>query len=126
MADQSPSAPNPSASSPAWEPPIDSGSQVVVVVSRGASPTTVPAPAAVPDVLGVAQGDALAKLQEVGLGAQVFNDYSATVARGKVIGQLPESGLAAPQGMAVILMVSNGKAPNPVPQVGLPEVDRAA
>ncbi len=97
MTDQSPSAPNqpltaqPSAR-PAWEPPIDSGSQVVVVVSQGPSPTPSAAPVAVPSILGVAQGDALAKLQEVGLAAQVFNDYSSTVARGKVIGQLPESG----------------------------------
>ncbi len=129
MSDEIPSTPNPPVGAQpqpgaqsAWEPPVDVGSQVVVVVSRGASPTPVPAPAAVPDLLGVAQGDALKKLQEVGLGAQVFNDYSATVARGKVIGQLPESGLAAPQGMAVILMVSNGKAPAPVSQVALPEV----
>jgi beta-lactam-binding protein with PASTA domain len=129
MVDESSNTPNQPAAAPqqpasqsAWEPPIDSGSQVVVVVSRGVSPTQVPPPAAVPDLLGVAQGDALGKLQEVGLTAQVFNDYSATVARGKVIGQLPESGLVAPQGMAVILMVSNGKSPNPVPQVGLPEV----
>jgi beta-lactam-binding protein with PASTA domain len=129
MTDQGPDAPNSAAgapqrppASPAWEPPIDSGSQVVVVVSRGVSPAPVAPPAAVPDVLGKAQGEALAKLQEVSLGAQVFNDNNPTVPRGKVIGQLPESGLAAPQGMAVILMVSNGPTATAVPQVGLPDV----
>ena len=128
MSDQGPNAPRTRgratqmpAAAAAWEPPIDSGSQVVVVVSRGVSPTPAGAPAAVPELLGVSQGDALSKLQEVGLTAQVFNDYSATVARGKVIGQLPESGLAAPQGMSVILIVSNGKL-QPGAAGGLPDV----
>jgi beta-lactam-binding protein with PASTA domain len=129
MTDQNPNTPTPTPGAaqqtptPAgWEPPVDSGSQVVVVVSRGVSPTPVGVPTMVPDVVGARQGDALAKLQEAGLGAQVFNDQSATVARGKVVGQLPEAGLGAPKGLAVILMVSNGPAPSPPPQVGLPDV----
>ena len=129
MDDQSSSTPSqpagaaqPSAPSPAWTPPIDSGSQVVVVVSRGVSPTAAGTPVTVPDVLGVPQGDALAKLQTAGLSAQVFNDVSASVAKGKVIGQLPESGMAVPTGMSAVLIVSNGPAATAAPQVALPDV----
>jgi len=137
MTDQDPSAPQPAADAPrdpvaeptqetaaatAYEPPLDSGSQVVVVVSRGVSPTPLGVPAAVPDVLGKPQGEALAKLQEVGLTAQLFNDYSAAIAKGKVIGQLPDAGLTTPKGTAVVLMVSGGPRAAEVPQVGLPDV----
>jgi len=129
MADQGPSTPTqpagaaqPSAPPQNWTPPIDSGSQVVVVVSRGVAPSATGAPVVVPDVLGVPQGGALTKLQEAGLAAQVFNDVSASVAKGKVIGQLPESGMAVPKGMSVIVIVSNGPAAAAVPQVALPEI----
>lgn len=126
MSDQDPTAPQPPVGAPsesaAFGPLLDSGSQVVVVVSRGVSPTPLGAPAAMPDVLGKTQGDALAKLQELGLSAQLFNDYSATIPKGKVAGQLPDGGLTAPKGTAVILMVSKGPRATAVPQVGLPDV----
>jgi hypothetical protein len=62
-------------------------------------------------------------LQQVGLSAQVFNDYSDSVKRGVVVGQLPAAGASAPSGAEAILIVSSGPSPAPpTTTVVLPDV----
>jgi beta-lactam-binding protein with PASTA domain len=109
-------------------PLVTSGSRVVVVVSRGPSPIPSSAFVPMPSVMGQMQGEALAKLQEVGLSAQVFNDFSP-LPRGEVFGQLPQFGANTPTGTEAVVLVSGGPAPvaavmTPLPDVvGLPEAD---
>lgn len=91
-------------------PTLPSGSRVVVLISRGPAPAPPAAFVVVPEIVGLSQGDALAKLQEAGLSAQVFNDYSTTVPRGEVMGQLPHSGASVPTASEAVLMVSSGPA----------------
>jgi len=107
---------------PALGPTIPSGSRVVVMVSRGPSPIPPTAFATVPEVVGIAQGDALAKLQEAGLPSQVFNDYNDKLPRGEVMGQLPVQGASVPAGAESVLMVSSGPAAAPTIAVALPNV----
>jgi len=103
-------------------PAIASSSLVAVVVSRGPSAEAQSAVIAMPDAIGVPQGDALAQLQAAGLSAQVFTDYSSATAKGRVIGQLPEGGTNTAAGSAAVLMVSNGPATQPIAPVSLPDV----
>lgn len=97
------------------------GSRVVIVVSRGASDIPPTALVGMPHVVGMAQGEALSQLQQVGLSAQVFNEY-ADVPRGEVIGQLPPFAASAPAGSEAVLLVSAGPAPTSTVLVPLPEV----
>jgi beta-lactam-binding protein with PASTA domain len=76
----------------------------------------------VPEVVGLAQGEALAKLQETGLPSQVFNDYSEKLPRGEVIGQLPAQGVSVPSGAESVLMVSSGPAATASVATTLPNV----
>lgn len=102
-------------------PLVAAGSRVVIVVSRGHAPAAPTGYATVPDLIGVSQGDALGKLQDAGLEARVFNDYSDRVARGRVIGQLPVGGASLPEGSTEVLLVSSGAA-EPTSMVALPDV----
>ncbi|MEI7813994.1 MAG: PASTA domain-containing protein [Coriobacteriia bacterium] len=118
-------APQPAVMPPAplaLGPTISSGSRVVVMVSRGPSPTPPIAYVTVPQVVGMAQGDALARLQEAGLPSQVFNDYNDKLPRGEVIGQLPAQGASVPSGAESVLMVSSGRAAAPTIATALPNV----
>lgn len=101
---------------------LASGSRVIIVVSSGPYPEPPRAFAEVPDVLGVDQGKALSALQEAGLVAQVFNDYSEAYKRGVVGGQLPRAGASVPAGAEAILLVSSGAAATPAAAVALPDV----
>jgi len=101
---------------------LASGSRVIVIVSAGPLPAPPHSFAEVPDVLGVVQGKALADLQEAGLAAQVFNDYSDVRKRGAVIGQLPRAGASAPAGSVAVLLVSSGPASSPARVEVLPDV----
>jgi beta-lactam-binding protein with PASTA domain len=103
-------------------PTIPSGSRVVVMVSRGPSPMPPVAFVTVPEVVGMSQGDALAKLQESGLPSQVFNDYNGRLPRGEVMGQLPAPGASVPAGAESVLMVSSGPAAAPTISSALPNV----
>ena len=113
---------------PAIGPMLPTGSRVVVVISRSASPVPMGPGVSVPKTVGQMQGDALGQLQANGLSAQVFNDFS-NEPRGEVIAQLPEGGQAAPAGSEVVLLVSSGPAPvtsllTPLPDVvGMTEAD---
>ncbi len=101
---------------------IATGSRVVAVVSRGQRPTPPASYVTTPSVVGDSQGDALGKLQEVGLQAQVFNDYSDRFARGRVMGQLPDAEASAPSGADAVLLVSSGPAASQTASVALPEI----
>ncbi|TLM97299.1 MAG: PASTA domain-containing protein, partial [Actinobacteria bacterium] len=101
---------------------LPSGSRVVIVVSKGASPTPPAAMVSVPALVGLPQGDALGKLQEAGMTAQVFNDYSDRFKRGEVIGQLPVPNASAPAGSDAVLLVSSGAAASHTTHVTLPNV----
>lgn len=117
------------AASPAAELPVPpdrlatviAGSRVVIVVSRGASEITPAAVVTVPTVSRLLQTEALSQLQQAGLSAQVFNEYSE-LPRGEVLGQSPSAGQSVPAGSEVVLLVSNGPAPAGALPVPLPEV----
>ena len=115
-------APAGAAAAPAPAPTVPSGSRVVVVLSRGESPTPPPAFVTVPLVMGGSQGEALGKLQGAGLSAQVFNDYHDTLPRGEVMGQLPHPNMSVPTGSEAVLLVSSGPAAAPTAPVMLPNV----
>ena len=64
------------------------GSEEVLLVSGGPAPAqtlTVP----LPDVVGLSEADALARIQASGLSPQVVRDFSANVPLGIVVAQLP-------------------------------------
>ena len=114
--------PEPPAPVSAVGPTIPSGSRVVVMVSRGPAPMPSTAYVVVPEVEGLPQGEALAKLQEAGLPSQVFNDYHDKVPRGQVVGQLPQQGSNVPAGAESVLMVSSGPAATASLATNLPSV----
>ncbi len=103
-------------------PTVPSGSRVIVVLSRGPAPSVPPAVVIAPSVMGLSQGEALGKLQETGLSAQVFNDYHDTLPRGQVMGQLPHPNMSVPMGSEAVLLVSSGPAAAPTAPVMLPNV----
>jgi beta-lactam-binding protein with PASTA domain len=100
---------------------VVAGSRVVVVISKGASEIAPASMATVPVVARALQGAALSQLQQSGLSAQVFNEYS-DLPRGEVLGQWPLSGQSVPTGSEAVLLVSNGPAPENALSVPLPEV----
>jgi beta-lactam-binding protein with PASTA domain len=102
-------------------PMVGAGTRVIIVISRGAAivpPTSV---VGVPRIVGLVQGEALSQLQQVGLSAQVFNEY-AELPQGEVVGQLPDFGESAPAGSEAVMLVSSGPPPEPLAQVPLPDV----
>jgi len=101
---------------------VPAGARVVLLVSRGPNPAQPAGYAPVPDLSGSDQGTALKGLQEAGLQARVFNDFSSSHARGKVMGQLPAAGLTAPVGSEVVLLVSSGKSEAAETPVLLPDL----
>ncbi|WP_258069603.1 Stk1 family PASTA domain-containing Ser/Thr kinase [Arthrobacter sp. SX1312] len=88
------------------------GSVVDLVMSLG------PAPIAVPDVVGLAEEDAVAALEEAGLMPVVdgTREYSRTVPEGAVVGQSP-SGTDVQRGTGVTLTISRGPRLVQVPSV---------
>ena len=82
-----------------------SGSEVAIVVSSGKAPTTsVP----VPDLVGMTEADATAKLLSVGLVADVKTTASSTVPVGTVGYQYPLAGQMALPATSVLVVVSSG------------------
>jgi len=121
----------PNSSTAAPGPTLPSGSRVVVVVSRGPAQGPRHAAAVVPEVTGRPQGDALERLQQSGLNAQVFNDYSDTVLRGRIVDQFPVAGASIATDSEVVVLVSSGPAEKTRPVllpdvVGLTESEAAA
>ena len=78
------------------------GSEVVVVVSSG------PAPRSVPDVSERTYDEAVAALERIGLGAVRADVFSDTVPAGRVIGSSPGAGASVARGTKVTVRVSKG------------------
>jgi eukaryotic-like serine/threonine-protein kinase len=78
-------------------------------------PSTGPAPTAVPDVVGKAQGDAVSDLADAGLKAKVTGEFSDRP-EGEVVDQSPRD-TTVPRGTVVALTVSRGQDLVTVPDV---------
>jgi eukaryotic-like serine/threonine-protein kinase len=74
-------------------------------------------PVAVPNVVGIDQSLAVAKVKNAGFTAHVVNEPSETVKKGVVSNQDPPAGSRQPKGNAVTITVSSG-----VPQTTVPDV----
>ncbi len=88
------------------------GTAVDLVLSKG------PAPAVVPDVVGMIQADAETAITGAGLTVgSVTEQYSPTAPVGQVIDQTPPAGTGVELGTAVDLVLSKGPAPVVVPDL---------
>jgi beta-lactam-binding protein with PASTA domain len=97
------------------------GSAVTLVVSKG------PAPVPIPDVSGMAEDKAVAKLDADGFEVLVEQTFSARVDRGAAIGTDPRAGTEVQPGEQVVLTVSLGPERFPCPEfVGLSVVEARA
>ena len=99
------------ATDPVAGTPLSAGSTVVLYVSQG------PAPVTVPDVVGETLETAGALLAGVGLAPDVSYAYSLTVPEGTVISSDPAGGTEVQPGTTVALVVSQGPPPAVVPDV---------
>jgi serine/threonine-protein kinase len=90
---------------------VDSGSTVVIKVSRGEAPVKVPS------VVGEDVEDAVATLRAAGFEVQQTTQSDAQAPEGRVLSQDPRSGEEAPKGSTVKLVVSSGKPKVTVPNV---------
>jgi serine/threonine-protein kinase len=78
------------------------GTEVDVVVSKG-----MPA-SEVPDLSGLVRDDAVKRLEQAGLVAEIAEEMSEEVPRGQLISFEPAAGSDLPHGSAVTLKVSSG------------------
>ncbi|MEI8058298.1 MAG: Stk1 family PASTA domain-containing Ser/Thr kinase [Actinomycetes bacterium] len=91
---------------------------VALVVSKGLAPIPLP------DYSGVAQSDATAALDKLGLKHTITTEFSKTIADGIVISSTPKAGASVAKGSSVALVVSKGPAPVIVPDLyRVPEAD---
>ncbi len=90
---------------------VDAGSSVVLYVSKGAKPVTIPG------VAGENEADATSNLQALGLHVQPVQKFSSTVPRGQAITTHPKPGSTAHAGDTVTLVVSEGPKLYDVPNV---------
>ncbi len=103
---------------PASGTQVDQGSTVKYTVSKGPAP---PKMVTAPDVTGMSQSDAAARLSQAGLKlGNITQQYSDSVASGDVISQNPAGGQSVKQGSSVDLVVSKGQ--QPVAKVAVPYV----
>jgi beta-lactam-binding protein with PASTA domain len=100
---------------------VDTGTEVTLMVSAGMAETLVP------NVVGMAQDEATATLEEAGYEVQAKSTFDEEAAEGIVIGQDPQGGVVAEPGTVVDIVVSAGKNPEvAVPDVvGMSEKDAA-
>ncbi len=97
---------------PAAGESVSSGTPVLLTVSEGPQPVTVP------NLVGLAQAEAQTALTGVGLAVgEVARQHNATVPWGSVISQSPEAGASVAPGTAVALTVSDGPEAAPVGSV---------
>jgi serine/threonine-protein kinase len=96
------------------------GAVVVIALSKGRAPVTVPQ---LPASYGYAQ--AQAALQAVGLGATETTQYSTSVPAGQIIGSTPAPGAAAPYQSTVTVVISAGPPTTKVPNVAGDTPDQA-
>jgi eukaryotic-like serine/threonine-protein kinase len=96
---------------------LTAGSSVTLIVSAGQARATVP------DVSGLSQSQATAKLDDAGLVADVTTVYS-NLPSGIVVSQGPTAGATVAKGSSVAISISRGPAPVRVPNVvGAKEAD---
>jgi eukaryotic-like serine/threonine-protein kinase len=104
---------------PSARRPVDRRSSVTLVVSSG------PEQVAVPDVTGLDQQDAVAKLREEGLSAVVREKGSSEPAD-TVVSQTPAGGQEVDQGSTVTIFVSDGKVKEVPDVTGLSQAEAEA
>jgi eukaryotic-like serine/threonine-protein kinase len=107
------------AQNPAAGAEVDEGSAVRLNVSAGGTPPAPPEPATMPDVVGLAQTEAVRALQDAGLIAAVQLVPSQEPA-GDVVAQAREPGTSLERGDTVQINVSTG--PDPAPSAAIPDV----
>ncbi|MCL2882070.1 MAG: PASTA domain-containing protein [Coriobacteriia bacterium] len=100
---------------------LPAGSRVVLIVSSGPDEGER-SEAMMPQVLGLAQGNALQAVQEAGLRSRTRYDYSTATRKGAVGTQYPEAGTKLPWGSDVLVLVSSGEPVNERPPKELPQV----
>lgn len=88
--------------SPAAGTKVDKGTKVTYYLSAGAEQVEVP------DVTGLPEGEATAKLENAGFKVTVDRKTDATVPEGAVISQAPGGGGKAKKGSTVNIVVSEG------------------
>ncbi|MFI7493220.1 PASTA domain-containing protein, partial [Kocuria sp. M4R2S49] len=98
---------------------VRAAEQVVLLVSTGPERTTAP------DVAGMTEEEARARLEEAGLTAGTRTVVSDDTAPGTVVGQHPDAGTAVVTGSAVDLAVSSGARADAAPGVLGRTVDEA-
>jgi serine/threonine-protein kinase len=98
---------------------VRSAEQVVLLVSTGPVRTTAP------DVTGMSEEDARARLEDAGLAVGTRSPVADDAAAGTVVGQHPEAGEAVAEGSAVDLAVSLGARADSAPGVLGRPVDEA-
>ena len=98
---------------------VRSAEQVVLLVSTGPVRTTAP------DVTGMSEEDARARLEDAGLAVGTRSPVADAAAAGTVVGQHPEAGEAVAEGSAVDLAVSLGARADSAPGVLGRPVDEA-
>lgn len=98
---------------------VRSAEQVVLLVSTGPVRTTAP------DVSGMSEEDARARLSDAGLAVGTRSPVADDAAAGTVVGQHPEAGEAVAEGSAVDLAVSLGARADSAPGVLGRPVDEA-
>ncbi len=96
---------------PAAGETVAAGSAVVLTVSKGPKPVTVP------DIVGLKQGAATTAIDEAGLAVGIVESVDDVAAQNTVVGQDPAASAEVPQGSAVNLLVSSGP-----PMVTIPDV----
>lgn len=100
-----------SSQDPAAGSSVTKGSTVTIYISTGAATTTVP------NVVGDAEEEAKADLENEGFSVTVVEEYSSTVEAGYVISQSPDGDTSAQIGSAVTITVSLGVETFTVPNV---------
>ncbi len=97
------------------------GQTVILVVSRGPQPRTIPTPAA-----GTTPDGASDALRSLGLVPATVEVFSDTVPEGQLVGYAPASGGQAPRGSTVQVLVSKGPELVAVPSLsGVRSIDDA-
>ncbi|HZA27412.1 MAG TPA: Stk1 family PASTA domain-containing Ser/Thr kinase [Actinomycetota bacterium] len=90
---------------------IEAGKIVVITVSQGKPPVSVP------EVVGRSETDAGALLRAAGLGVSVVQEFSLDVPRGTVIRQKPGPNKIVTKDSIVTIVVSKGPQQFPMPEV---------